>query len=270
MVIACGLQSISARGGGGAPPDTVPATSGVITITPIVHSSVQLEHAGTVIQVDPWSLGDLSTAKPADLILVTDDVGHHLDAKAIQQLRKPGAPIIIPPSGRTKIPDGVVLPNGEHTTAAGIAVESIPAYDIKPGEPSHPMGNANGYVVTLGGKRIYFAGVTECVPEIRALKNIDVAFVPMLLPLERMMPAAAADCVKTLKPHIVYPYHYDQGYASRLSNPRAAAGTPADAAKITAGIEAFRKALAGEHIDVRIGGFYPADAAGTVAVTPRH
>src|SRR4051812_21019800 len=81
--------------------DKVPATGGDITITPIVHSSVQIEYAGKVIQVDPWSLGDLSRAKPADLILITDDPGHHLDVKAIQQLRKPGAPVVLTRSGQS-------------------------------------------------------------------------------------------------------------------------------------------------------------------------
>src|SRR5829696_4528690 len=85
---------------------------GDIEITPIIHSSVQLEHAGKVIQIDPWSLGDLSKAKAADLILITDDVGHHLDLKAIQQLRKPGAPVIIAANGKPKVPDGLVLANG--------------------------------------------------------------------------------------------------------------------------------------------------------------
>src|SRR5918992_1710756 len=91
-----------------------------IEITPFVHSSVQLEHAGKVIQIDPWSVGDLSKAKPADLILITDDVGHHLDVNAIARLRKPGAPVIIAANGKSRIPDGIVLANGESTEAAGI------------------------------------------------------------------------------------------------------------------------------------------------------
>jgi len=86
----------------GGLPDRVAATNGDIEITPLVHSSVQIEHAGKVIQVDPWSLGDLSRAKPADLILVTDDVGHHLDLKAIERLRKPGAPVVIAANGKSK------------------------------------------------------------------------------------------------------------------------------------------------------------------------
>ena len=250
--LALAVSVIAASVGvNGLAADRFPATGGDIVITPIIHSSLQVEHAGRVIQLDPWSAGDLTGAKPADLILVTDDVGHHLDVTAIQRLRKPGAPIVMPASGKAKIPDGIVLANGAATTIAGIGVESIAAYDIKPGEPSHPKGEANGYVITLGGKRIYFAGVTECVPEIRTLKNIDVAFVPMNLPVERMTPLAAAECVKAFKPKVVYPYHHDQEWISRLGR-GGAPGAPSGR-----GLQEFRDALKGEAIDVRFADLYP-------------
>jgi L-ascorbate metabolism protein UlaG (beta-lactamase superfamily) len=237
--------------------DRVPALGGDIEITPILHSSVQIEHAGRVIQVDPWSLGDLSHAEPADLILITDDPGHHLDLKAIQQLRKPGAPVIITANGKAKLPDGIVLENGAKTTAAGVPVEAIAAYDIKQGEPSHPKGEANGYLITLGGKRIYLAGVTECVPEVRALKNIDVAFMPMNIPLERMTPAAAAECVKAIAPKIVYLYHYDQQGAARLTNPNAKSEGPAGGLTVAQSIQAFKDALKGTSIEFRDARWYP-------------
>ncbi len=237
--------------------DSFPATGGDIQITPIIHSSVQIEHAGKVIQIDPWSVGDLSRAKRADLILITDDVGHHLDVKAIQQLRKPGAPVIIAANGKSRIPDGIVLANGESTTAAGVHVESVAAYDIKPGPPEHPKGEANGYVVTLGGKRIYFAGVTECVPEVKSLKNIDVAFMPMNIPVERMMPAAAAECTKTLKPKVVYLYHYDQDYASRAVNPEARPQGLPGGMTVAQSLDAFRDAMKGEATEVRMAQWYP-------------
>ena len=149
--------------------DRIAADGGDIVITPIVHSSVQIEHAGTVIQIDPWSEGDLSLAKPADLILVTDDPGHHLDPAAITQLRKPGAPVVLTATAHERFPDGFVVANGERGEFAGVSVEAVLAYDMTPGQPFHPKGEANGYVVTLGGKRIFVAGVTECVPEIRAI-----------------------------------------------------------------------------------------------------
>ena len=237
--------------------DRFPASGGDIEITPIIHSSVQIEHAGTVVHVDPWSVGDLSRAKPADLILVTDDVGHHLDVKAIQRLRKPGAPVITAANGKSRVPDGIVLANGESTTAAGVRIEAIAAYDLKPGPPEHPKGEANGYVITLGGKRIFFAGVTECVPEVKALKNIDVAFMPMNIPVGRMTPAAAADCAKVLKPAVVYVYHYDQDFASRAADPNAKPRGLPGGMSIAQSLQAFRDALKGTSTEFRSGRWYP-------------
>jgi len=230
----------SATLSGSRPPDD-------IVVTPLLHASVQLEYGGKVVQVDPWSQADLTRAKPADLILVTDDPVHHLDPKAIVQLRKPGAPVVVPAASQAKFTEGTPLANGESKTLAGVSVEAIAAYDIKPGEPSHPKGKANGYVVTLGGKRIYFAGVTECVPEVRALRNIDIAFVPMNLPLDRMMPAAAAECVNAFKPKTVYLYHYDQNYAAGKT----------DAAAIAASVQTFRDAIRGGATEFRDGAWYP-------------
>jgi L-ascorbate metabolism protein UlaG (beta-lactamase superfamily) len=237
--------------------DRFPASGGDIEVTPLIHSSVQIVHAGKVVQIDPWSAGNLSVAKPADLIIVTDDVGHHLDVKAIQQLRKPGAPVVMPASGRKAIPDGVVLANGERTTSAGVPVEAIAAYDIIQGEPSHPKGDANGYVITLGGKRIYVAGVTECVPEVKALKNIDIAFVPMNIPLGRMTPTAAAECTRAIKPKVVYLYHYDQDYAARVGNPSAASRALPGGITVEQSLAAYKAAMRGSGIDVRDGAWYP-------------
>jgi L-ascorbate metabolism protein UlaG (beta-lactamase superfamily) len=224
---------------------------GDVEITPFIHSSAQIEHAGKVIQIDPWSQGDLSRAKAADLILVTDDVGHHLDLKAIGTLRKPGAPVVIPAVGRKQIPDGIVLANGEAKEVAGVRVEAIGAYDLTPGEPYHPKGEANGYVITLGGTRIYFAGVTQCVPEIRSLKNIAVAFFPLNLPLQRMEPAAAIECLTTFKPKVVYPYHYDQDWVTRVGR-GAARSEPT-----TRGLQELEDALGRVGIEVRRAEWYP-------------
>src|SRR6185295_20154871 len=140
---------------------------------------------------------------------------------------------------------------------AGITVEAIPAYDIILGEPSHRKGKSNGYVIGLGGKRLYVAAVTECVPEVRALKNIDVAFMPMNIPVERMTPSAAAECVKAFAPKIVYVYHYDQQMASKMANPRANSQGPAGGLSIAQSLQAFRDALKGSGIEVRDGNWYP-------------
>ena len=235
--------------------DRIDAEGGEIVFTPIIHASVQVEYAGTVIQVDPWSAGDLSGAKSADLILVTDDPGHHLDPTAIEQLRKPGAPVVLTATGLAKFAGGSVLSNGETGVFAGISVEAVPAYDLTPGRPLHPRGEANGYVITLGARRIFFAGVGECVPEIQALRDIDVAFIPMNLPVDRMRPIPAAECVKTFKPKIVYLNHYDQGYAAWLGNPRRP--RPGGAQDTAATIQAFQDAIEGEPIEFRNGGWYP-------------
>jgi L-ascorbate metabolism protein UlaG (beta-lactamase superfamily) len=237
--------------------DRFPATGGDIEITPIIHSSLQIEHAGKVIQIDPWSAGDLSKAKMADLILISDDPGHHLDGKAIAKLRKPGAPVVMPASGKKVVPDGIVLANGESTTQAGVQIESIAAYDLKPGAPEHPKGEANGYVLTIGGKRIYLAGVTECVPEAKAIKSIDIAFMPMNIPVGRMTPAAAAECVKAIRANVVYVYHYDQDYVSRLANPRTRGEVVPHPPAIAESLKAFRAALKGEAVDIRDGRWYP-------------
>jgi L-ascorbate metabolism protein UlaG (beta-lactamase superfamily) len=206
--------------------DTLPADGGDIQITPIMHSSVQLQYAGKVIQVDPVSkydnvelplLGKFDALKPADLILVTDIHPENLDIDEIVKIRKPGAPVVMPSAvaeqAGTKIPAPVTLmANGDTKTVAGIVIEAIPMYNImhvvKPGEPYHPKGRGNGYILTLGAKRIYFSGDTECTPEMKALTNIDVAFLPMNMPTT-MTPSEVVECIKAFQPKIFYPYHYD-------------------------------------------------------------
>ena len=225
-----------------------------ITITPFTHSHIQFEHAGKVIHVDPWSVSDLSKAKPADLILITDDVGHHLDPVAIARLRKPGAPVVIAANGKKAVPDGIVMANGDLREVAGIRIEATPAYDVTPGESFHPKGEANGYILTLGSsnRRFYVVGVTECVPEIRGAKNVDVLFFPMNLPAARMEPAAVIDCIAAMKPRpmVVYPYHYDQNWVRPVP----------DGGKrpqpTTRGLQELVKALTPLKIEVRLADWY--------------
>ena len=239
--------------------DVFRAPGGEIRITPLIHASVQIEHGGTVIQMDPWSQGDLSQAKPADLILVTDDPAHHLDVNAIARLRKPGAPVVIPrgvaggtPQRLAAVPDGIPMGNGDRREVAGVVVEAVGAYDLTPGEPYHPKGEANGYVITLAGARVYVAGVTECVPEIRALRRVDVAFFPLNLPLARMEPEAAIDCLRTLSPKVVYPYHYDQAWVAAVGR-----GEPRPV-PTTRGLTELKDALRPAGIEVRLAEWYPA------------
>jgi L-ascorbate metabolism protein UlaG (beta-lactamase superfamily) len=213
-LMGAGLLAVAMAAGLGArqaATDSIPATGGAIQITPITHGSVQLEHAGKVIQVDPWSPGNYASAKPADLILVTDIHPDHLDPAAIAKIRKPGAPVVAPAAAAGKLQDATTIANGETKTVTGVSIEAVPMYNLQrgpaPGQLFHDKGRGNGYILTLGGKRVYLSGDTECIPEMKALKNIDVAFVSMNLPYT-MPPAEAAECVKAFKPKVVYPYHY--------------------------------------------------------------
>lgn len=231
--------------------DRFPAAGGDLVITPLIHSSIQLEHNGLVIQIDPWSRGDLSRMKPADLIVITDDVAHHLDAKAIQALRKPGAPVVIAANGKAVVPDGIVLANGQSREVAGVHIEAVGAYDVTPGESFHPRGEANGYILVVGGKRIYVAGVTECVSEVRAVRDIDIAFFPMNVPADRMTPDKAVECLSAIKPRVVYPYHYDQEWVRRLDRD-GTRPTPT-----TMGLQSLKAGLAPIGIEVRLAEWYP-------------
>jgi len=236
MALACaGPNASTAQAGGGD-----------IRITPFVGAGVQIEFGTTVIHVDPWSRGDYSGAKPADLILITDTPNDHLDPALIARLRRPGAPVVLsdsPEEARDEgsrerllqVPNGIVMDNGDRRTLAGVDVEAVPMYDIIPGDPFHAKGEGNGYILTLGDTRIYLAGVTECVPEMRSIRDIDIAFIPMNLPHGRMEPLVAAECVKMIRPSVVYPYHYRE--------------LP---------IDAFVTALRGESdIEVRVHDWYP-------------
>ena len=238
-------------GGITAAQDRVPATGGDLVITPLIHSSLQIEHAGKVIQIDPWSRAGLSRMRPADLIVITDDVAHHLDASAIAAVRKPGAPVVIAANGQKVVPDGIVMANGDVREVAGVRIEAVAAYDVTPGESFHPKGEANGYILTVGGKRIYVAGVTECVPEVRSVRDVDVVFFPMNVPAARMEPDEAADCLKVIRPKMVYPYHFDQDWVRRLAK------DGVRQAPTTRGLQTLKDALTPLGIEVRIAEWYP-------------
>jgi L-ascorbate metabolism protein UlaG (beta-lactamase superfamily) len=206
-----------------------------------MHASVQIEHAGMVIQVDP-AMGDVTKAKAADLVLVTDEHEDHFSPSRIAKVRKPGAPVVMPAAVQTRAAGAVpapieVLSNDQRKTVAGIAIEAVAMYNVERtfgDEPFHTKGRGNGYVITVGGKSLYLAGDTECVPEIKALQRIDVAFLPMNIPFT-MPPSEAADCAKAFRPKIVIPYHFQgqntdefdaalKGSGSRFANWTGASG----------------------------------------------
>lgn len=225
-----------------------------VVIQPLVHASVRIDFSSTIVYVDPWSRAIAADAPAADVILVTDaDAGaHHLDTAAIRRLRKDTTAIVIPASGSAQLPDGIVMANGEQRTFGAVHVQAIESYDLLPGDPFHARGVANGYVVGVDGVRLLFAGVTECVPGLKALQAIDVAFLPMNLPHGRMTVDAVAACLAALKPKVVYPYHYDQGYIARLSGRR----SPVDAAAAERSVRMLADKLTGR-VEVRTAEWYP-------------
>lgn len=193
--------------------DTITASGGEIEIIPITHGSLRLDYNGMVYYVDPFGRGDYAGAPKADVILVTDIHGDHLDPAMIAKLRKDTTILIIPEAaqGEAGAKIEMVIHNGEKRSINGIEVEAVPMYNHdrgpEPGKLYHDKGRGNGYILTLGDKRIYISGDTACTDEMKALTDIDVAFVTMNLPYT-MPPEEAAECVRAFKPKIVYPYHY--------------------------------------------------------------
>jgi L-ascorbate metabolism protein UlaG (beta-lactamase superfamily) len=190
--------------------EEIKTPAGTLKITPIQHASLMIEAGGQVVHVDP-AQGNYDGLPAADLILLTDIHGDHLSAGMIAKVKKAGTTIIAPDAVAKQVAGATVLKNGETKKIGNWTIEAVPMYNLKRGPSAgtlyHDKGRGNGYVVTYGGTRIYISGDTEGVPEMRALKNIDVAFVCMNLPYT-MPPEEAADAVKAFKPKVVYPYHY--------------------------------------------------------------
>ena len=184
-------------------------SAGILKLTPIQHASLVIEAGGKVLYVDP-AQGDYAGRPKADFILITDIHGDHMAPKIIEQIGKSGTVILSPKAVADQVTGSGVIANGESRAMGPFEVQAIPMYNLKPGADGtymHPKGRGNGYIVTYGGKRFYFSGDTEGIPEMRALKNIDVAFVCMNLPYT-MSPADAAEAVRAFHPAVVYPYHY--------------------------------------------------------------
>jgi L-ascorbate metabolism protein UlaG (beta-lactamase superfamily) len=186
--------------------DVFKTSGGDLRITFIGHGTLMLTYAGKVIDVDPVSMyANYTTLPKADLILVTHEHGDHLDPKAIQAASTANTMLITNQSSTKNLPNATVMKNGDSKSVLGINVEAVPAYNLQ--KPFHPKGNGNGYVLTFGDKRIFIAGDTENVPEIKALRDIDVAFLPMNQPFT-MTPEQVADVAKAMQPKILYPYHF--------------------------------------------------------------
>jgi L-ascorbate metabolism protein UlaG (beta-lactamase superfamily) len=206
------VAAASALSAEGAMADKVSAEKGDITITPINHATFEIDWNGKKIFVDPVGGGQKFKGK-ADLILVTDIHGDHMNADTIKAVSGENSKIVAPEAVASQLPaelksKTIVLANGEKKEAEGVSIEAVPMYNLTQDRLKyHSKGRGNGYVLTVGGKRIYISGDTEDIPEMRALKNIDVAFVCMNLPYT-MTVEQAASAVKEFKPKVVYPYHY--------------------------------------------------------------
>jgi L-ascorbate metabolism protein UlaG (beta-lactamase superfamily) len=213
--------------------DHYPTRGGELTITPIHHATFLIEHAGQSIYLDPVHEGASYAGLPkADFVFITHTHPDHMDPAGVADVAKDSTVVVGPSSVRAQMPVGIVLDNGGKHDFGSFSVEAVPAYNLKrgpsPGKLFHERGAGNGYIFTFNGStdggsvlpasaaasdggplisRIYVSGDTECTPEMKALKNIDIAFVCMNLPYT-MPPEEAAACVDAFKPRIVYPYHY--------------------------------------------------------------
>jgi L-ascorbate metabolism protein UlaG (beta-lactamase superfamily) len=192
--------------------DLIETSVGNLEITFIGHGTLMFEIGGEVIHIDPWSrLADYSTMPKADLILLTHHHGDHLDKDAMQHVRTENTVVVFTEICAEKVEGGIVMKNGDRQTIVDVEIEAVPAYNLvhkrENGEFYHPKGEGNGYVLTFGGTRVYIAGDTENTPEMKALEDIDIAFLPMNLPYT-MSPEMVADAVHAFKPKVLYPYHY--------------------------------------------------------------
>jgi L-ascorbate metabolism protein UlaG (beta-lactamase superfamily) len=216
-----------------------PTETQAVRITPIYHATAKITAGRDIIYIDPAKPAKIDGLGPGDLILITDIHGDHMDADDIAKLSKNGTTVIAAAAVAKTITQARVLANGESTRWRDWKITAVPMYNISHnqpnGQPYHDKGRGNGYVLNFGGKNFYFAGDTEGTPEMRALKNIDVAFIPMNLPYT-MTPTEAADAVKAFHPKVAIPYHY-KGQD----------------------ITQFQKALEGSGIQVRLLDWYPAD-----------
>ncbi len=200
--------------------DTIETSAGGLKITFVGHGTLIFTFGEKIIHVDPVSReADYSTMPKGDVVLITHEHGDHLDAQAIEIVLKEGTVILLPQKCAAALRGGTVMEDGDVRTVGGLRFEAVPAYNIvhkrTSGQPFHPRGDGNGYIITFGDKRVYVAGDTENIPEMKNLSSIDVAFLPMNLPYT-MTPEMVADAARAFRPKILYPYHFGQTNTSEL------------------------------------------------------
>ncbi len=194
----------------GAEVDTLASSVGAIEIHPVQHATLWLRVGDQVVWVDPWSKAKLEGPK-ADLVLITDVHPDHFDPEGLAAVRGANAVVVAPKVVAEQVPGAIALANGESRQVGALRVEAVAMYNLTRGPEAgklyHDKGRGNGYVINAGDARLYLSGDTECTPEMKALQDIDVAFVCMNLPYT-MPPSEAAACVAVFKPKVLYPYHY--------------------------------------------------------------
>ena len=192
--------------------DTFKTKSGNLKITFIGHGTLMVEFNDKIIHIDPFSaVADYSKMPKADLVLITHEHYDHFEPKTIEMISTDKTQVVINKNCQKDFQKGIVMKNGDVKTFLDIKVEAVPAYNIvhkrEDGNPFHPKGEGNGYVLTFDDLKIYAAGDTENIPEMKNLKNIDIAFLPMNLPYT-MTPEMVSDAAKMFNPKILYPYHF--------------------------------------------------------------
>ena len=200
--------------------DVIKTKSGDLEIYFIGHGTLMMKWKGKIIHIDPYGkIGNYSQLPKADLIIITHEHYDHFDLDAIKRIMRQGTIIVYTKKCEEKLKGGIVMKNGDVKTIFDIKIEAVPAYNIvhkrETGIPFHPKGEGNGYVLTFDNVRIYVAGDTENIPEMKELKNIDIAFLPMNLPYT-MTPEMVKDAALMIRPKILYPYHYGDTDPKRL------------------------------------------------------
>jgi L-ascorbate metabolism protein UlaG (beta-lactamase superfamily) len=202
--------------------DTFKTSRGDLVITFLGHGTLMMSCEGKVIHVDPVAqYADYAKLPKADLILVTHEHSDHQDLKAISATRTAKTEVVVTENVAKQVSGGTILKNGDTKTVQGFNIEAVPAYNLihmrSPGMPFHPKGVGNGYIVNFGETRVYIAGDTENTPEMKKLKGIAIAFLPMNLPYT-MTPEMVADAAKAFRPKIIYPYHFGSTDTVKLIN----------------------------------------------------
>ena len=202
--------------------DIIKTSKGDLKITFIGHASLMIEFDNKIIHIDPYSsVADYSKLPKADLLLLTHEHNDHFDGQAIRPILKATTKYILTETCANGLPGGIIMKNNEVKTVFDIEIKAVPAYNIVHtrggNKPYHPKEKGNGYIIKFGDKNVYIAGDTENIPEMKALKDIDIAFLPMNLPFT-MTPEMVADAAKAFKPKILYPYHYANTNPSVLEN----------------------------------------------------